>query len=151
MAEFKDIREYSGKQVIISSKRLVFNSSSDSIILTSGQFINLSSAEKVTIDVGPTNSTDQNNVFLVNAPKVQFGLDSKGRTVEPIVKGDSLEKTLNDLMSAIEMYSDMVTASVPLISPLLAVASVTLKAKLAIVKSELASKGNVKSDTSYTI
>jgi hypothetical protein len=151
MAEFKDIREYSGKQVIISSKRLVFNSSSDSIILTSGQFINLSSAEKVTIDVGPTNSTDQNNIFLVNAPKVQFGLDSKGRTVEPIVKGDSLEKTLNDLMSAIEMYSDMVTASVPLISPLLAVASVTLKAKLAIVKSELASKGNVKSDTSYTI
>jgi hypothetical protein len=151
MAEFKDIREYSGKQIIISSNRLVFNSSKDSIILTSAQFINLSSTEKVTIDVGPTDSTDQNNIFLVNAPKVQFGLNSKGRTVEPIVKGDSLEKTLNDLMSAIEMYSDMVTASVPLISPLLAVASTTLKAKLAIVKSELASKGNVKSDTSYTI
>ena len=151
MADFQDIREYSGKQIIISSKRLVFNSSSDSVILSSGQFINLSAANKVTIDVGPTNSTDQNNVFLVNAPKVQFGLDSKGRTVEPIVKGDSLEKTLNDLMSAIEMYSDMVTASVPLISPLLAVASTTLKAKLAVVKSELASKGNVKSDTSYTI
>jgi hypothetical protein len=151
MAEFKDIREYSGKQVIISSNRLVFNSSKDSVILTSAQFINLSAAEKVTIDVGPTDSTDQNNMFLVNAPKVQFGLNSKGRTVEPIVKGDSLEKTLNDLMSAIEMYSDMVTASVPLISPLLAVASTTLKAKLAIVKSELASKGNVKSDTSYTI
>ena len=151
MAEFKDIREYSGKQVIISSNRLVFNSSKDSVILTSAQFINLSAAEKVTIDVGLTDSTDQNNMFLVNAPKVQFGLNSKGRTVEPIVKGDSLEKTLNDLMSAIEMYSDMVTASVPLISPLLAVASTTLKAKLAIVKSELASKGNVKSDTSYTI
>jgi hypothetical protein len=151
MAEFKDIREYSGKQIIISSNRLVFNSSKDSIILTSAQFINLSSTEKVTIDVGPTDSTDQNNMFLVNAPKVQFGLNSKGRTVEPIVKGDSLEKTLNDLMSAIEMYSDMVTASVPPFSPLLAVASTTLKAKLAIVKSELASKGNVKSDTSYTI
>jgi len=151
MAEFKDIREYSGKQVIISSNRLVFNSSKDSIILTSAQFINLSSAEKVTIDVGPTDSTNQSNIFLVNAPKVQFGLNSKGRTVEPIVKGDSLEKTLNDLMSAIEIYSDMVTASVPLISPLLAVASTTLKAKLAIVKSELSAKGNVKSDTSYTI
>jgi hypothetical protein len=151
MTDFKDIRKYSGKQVLISSNRLVFNSSKDSIILTSAQFINLSAAEKVTVDVGPTNSTDENNMFLVNAPKVQFGLNSKGRTVEPIVKGDSLEKTLNDLMSAIEMYSDMVTASVPLISPLLAVASTTLKAKLAIVKSELKAKGNVKSDTSYTI
>lgn len=151
MAEFFDIREYSGKQVIISSKRLVFNSSSDSIILTSGQFINLSAAEKVTIDVGKTDSDNQENIFLVNAPKIQFGLDSKGRAVEPLVKGDSLVRVMNELIEALELYSSLVTASVPPFSPLLNVAATTLKGKLSIVKRELGTPGNVISETSYTI
>ena len=56
---FKDIKEYAGEQVIISSNRLVFNARKDSILISSNQYINLSAGDKVTIDVGTVDSDSE--------------------------------------------------------------------------------------------
>ena len=148
---FKDIKEYSGEQVIISSNRLVFNARKDSILISSNQYINLSAGDKVTIDVGTVDSDDEQNMFLVNAPRVQFGLDSKGKTVEPVAKADALEEVLTELMEVLEKYSEMITSSCPPFYPGLTAAQVYLTTNFTSIKADLAEIGNVKSDTTFTI
>jgi hypothetical protein len=148
---FKDIKEYAGEQVIISSNRLVFNARKDSVLISAYQNINLSAGDKVTIDVGTIDSDDKENMFLVNAPRVQFGLDSKGKTVEPIAKANALERVLNDLMEVLEIYSQMVAVSAPPFILGLQAAQTYLTTNFTIIKADLAEIGNVKSDTTFTI
>lgn len=148
---FKDIKEYAGEQVIISSNRLVFNARKDSILISSNQYINLSAGDKVTIDVGTVDSDNEKNMLLVNAPRVQFGLDSKGKTVEPVAKADALEEVLTELMEVLEKYSQMVKAAVPPFSPGLEAAQTYLTDNFTSIKADLAEIGNVKSDTTFTI
>lgn len=142
----KDIQEYNGEQIILSSGRLVFNSRSNDTYINARRYINLSAGDKVTIDVGSVDSDNEQNMFLVNAPRIQFGLEKNG-VIEPITKADELEKVLLDLMDAMSMYSEMVTtfASVP---PMLIVAELFLKGRLAEVKGNLI---NFKSTNSFTI
>ena len=90
-----DIKSYSGEQIVLSSDRLVFNSRHNDIYLSSKRYINLSAGDKITIDVGETDSDNEQNMFLVNAPKIQFGLDRFGKP-EKIVKADELKKILID-------------------------------------------------------
>jgi hypothetical protein len=148
---FKDIKEYAGEQVIISSNRLVFNARKDSILISSNQYINLSAGDKVTIDIGTVDSDSEQNMLLVNAPKIQFGLDSKGKTVEPVAKADALEEVLNDLMDVLEIYSQMVAVSCPPFIPGLQAAQIYLTNNFTSIKADLSEIGNVKSDTTFTI
>ena len=148
---FKDIKEYAGEQVIISSNRLVFNARKDSVLISSNQYINLSAGDKVTIDVGAIDSDKEENMFLVNAPKIQFGLDSKGKTVEPVTKADALEEVLNDLMDVLETYSQMVASSYPPFIPGLQAAQTYLTSNLISIRADISEVGNVKSDTTFTI
>lgn len=142
----KDIQQYNGEQVILASGRLVFNARSNDIYLNSLRYINLSAGDKVTIDVGNVDSDNEQNMFLVNAPRMQFGLEKNGPS-EPVVKGEQLDQILTDLMSAIASYSELVTvlASVP---PTLIVAEQMLKGRLQQIKLNL---DNFKSDKSFTI
>ena len=146
-----DIKTYDGEQIVLSSGRLVFNSRSDSTFISSRQYINLSAGDKVTIDVGPVDSDDEANMFLVNAPRVQFGLDKNG-VPEPIVKGEQLDQILTQLMEAISLYADLVQAAAivpgPLMSAMLTPATTMLKGKLQQIKINL---DNFKSPTSFTI
>ena len=146
-----DIKTYDGEQIVLSSGRLVFNSRSDSTFISSRQYINLSAGDKVTIDVGPVDSDDEANMFLVNAPRVQFGLDKNG-VPEPIVKGEQLDQILTQLMEAISLYADLVQAAAivpgPLMSTMLTPATTMLKGKLQQIKINL---DNFKSPTSFTI
>jgi len=90
-------------------------------------------------------------MFLVNAPKMQLGLDINGQA-EPITKADELEGVLNDLIDAISTYSDMVQAAAiapgPLMAALLIPATTMLKGKLFQVKADMI---NFKSEKSFTI
>ena len=142
----ENIKTYSGEQILLSSGRLVFNSRSDSIFLTSKQYINLSAGDKVTIDVGNVDSDNEENMFLVNAPRVQFGLDKNG-SAEPVVKGEQLDDILTEMMQALADYSDMVTA-LAISPPLLASASGFLKGRFQEIKLKL---DDFKSPTSFTI
>jgi hypothetical protein len=146
-----DIKTYDGEQIVLSSGRLVFNSRSDSTFISSRQYINLSAGDKVTIDVGPVDSDDEENMFLVNAPRIQFGLDKNG-VPEPIVKGEQLDDILTQLMTAISTYADLVQAAAivpgPLMAAMLTPATSILKGKLQQIKLNL---DNFKSNNSFTI
>jgi len=142
---------YNGEQIVLSSGRLIFNARSNDIFITSKRYINLSAGDKVTIDVGIEDSDNEENMFLVNAPKMQLGLDLNGQA-EPITKADELEGVLNDLIDAISTYSDMVQAAAivpgPLMAVLLTPATTMLKGKLFQVKADMI---NFKSEKSFTI
>jgi len=146
-----DIKTYSGEQVVISSGRLVFNSRSNDTYVNASRYINLSAGDKITLDVGPVDSDNEENMFLVNAPKMQLGLERYG-VVEPITKADELENVLTDLIEAISTYSDMVqTAAIvpgPLMSAMLIPATSFLKGRLQQVKFDMV---NFKSTKSFTI
>lgn len=141
-----DIKTYSGEQIVLSSGRLVFSSRSNDIYFNSKRYINISAGDKVTIDVGAVDSDNEENIFLVNAPKMQLGLERYG-TVEPIVKGDELDTILSTLMQALADYSTMVAATAP--TPALAnEPSKFLVGRFKDIKSQLE---NFKSTKSFTI
>ena len=142
------IREYSGEQIILASNQLFFNARKDNVELLSGKTIHLAANKTIQLDVGLKGSTDKSNKFVVNAPNIQLGLTIKGRTLEPIVKGDKLEEILNELIDILGTYSDIVSASVPPFSGALAAAASSLKLELNNLKIDFP---DMKSDTSYTI
>ena len=78
--------EYSGKQIVLNSGRLVFNSSNDHVLLTSNQSVGLNAINSVNIDTPLT---------VIQSDKILLG--SKDAT-ESILKGDSLVKQLINLI-----------------------------------------------------
>lgn len=142
----KDINQYTGEQIVLSSGRLVFNARANDVYLNAKRYINFSAGDKVTIDVGNIDSDDEQNMFLVNAPRIQFGLDKNG-VAEPIVKGEQLDEILSQLMETLAMYSDMVAATVA-VPATVVTSAVFLKGRLQGIKANLE---NFKSTKSFTI
>ena len=142
----KDINQYTGEQIVLSSGRLIFNARANDVYLNAKRYINFSAGDKVTIDVGNIDSDDEQNMFLVNAPRMQFGLDKNG-VAEPIVKGEQLDEILSQLMEALATYSDLaaVAVAVPETAP---VAAKFLQGRFQGIKANLE---NFKSTKSFTI
>ena len=132
-----DIKTYNGEQIQLVSGRLVFSARSNDIYLNSLRYINLSAGDKVSIDVGNVDSDNEQNMFVVNAPRIQLGLERYG-VVEPVVKGEQLDDVLTQLMEAISLYSEMVqTAALtpgPLMATLLLPANSFLKSRFQQIK-----------------
>ena len=84
--------EYSGKQIILNSGRLVFNSSVDHILLSSKKSINLNGIESVNID-SPT--------VIIQSEKVYLG--SKNAT-ESLLLGNKTIATLNNLITNLSAF-----------------------------------------------
>jgi hypothetical protein len=82
-------KDYTKNQIIISSGRLLFNSSTDHILLSSAKSINLSSNSGVNID------TSQ---FIVQSQNVYLGSKSAS---EPLLLGDTTVVLLNELISIV--------------------------------------------------
>jgi hypothetical protein len=143
--------DYKGEQIVLSSGRLGLNARSDSAELVAKKYINLSAGDKVTIDVGEEDSDNKQNIFLVNAPRIQFGLDRHG-VVEPVTKADELEKVLNELFATLNLYSTMVQAAAvvpgPLMAAMLTPATSFLQGRLATIQ---ASMINFKSTKVFTV
>jgi hypothetical protein len=85
--------EYQGKQVIINSDRLLFNSKTDSILLSSQKTINLNTRESVNIDTPQT---------IVQSPDIRLG--DKNAT-EPIILGETFLTDLSSLLQNIILLS----------------------------------------------
>ena len=145
------IKTYNKKQIVLQSGRLLFTAVDDSVFINSKQYINLSAGDKVTIDVGNVDSDNEENMFLVNAPRIQFGLDKNG-VAEPVVKGKALDEILTELMEAVSLYSDMVQAAAntpgPVMATMLGPANSLLKNKFQSIKFKL---DTFKSTKSFTI
>ena len=87
--------EYNSNQIILSSGRLVLNSSKDHILLSSAKSINLNSISSVNID-SPVFVTQTKNVYL----------GSKDAN-EPLLLGDKTVSLLNDLLSNLKTFADV--------------------------------------------
>jgi hypothetical protein len=142
------IKKYTGEQIVISSGRLVFNTDANDMLFSAAGKTHFSIKQSFLIDIGEKNSTDIKYKFQVNAPLIQFGSNRLGRTVEPVVKGDSLDALIKDLIRALDKYSKLVSASVPDYAPLLTEASNSLVNDLNLIVQDL---NSIKSDVTYTI
>jgi hypothetical protein len=88
--------EYTGKQIIINSGRLVFNTTEDHLMLSSAQSINLSSTGTVNIDASE---------MTIQTEKIYLG--SKSAT-EPLLLGDTTAELLKEMIAILK---DLVAAS----------------------------------------
>jgi len=87
------LNEFAGKQVIINSGRLVFNSNSDHILLTSNQSVGLNAINSVNIDTPLT---------VIQSNKILLG--SKDAT-ESMIKGDLLIIELQSLLTQLTLLT----------------------------------------------
>jgi hypothetical protein len=143
--------DFQGEKILLSSERLIFNTTTDNIEFTAKKIFHISAGDSVRIDIGSLGSTNSDNLFVINAPRVQFGIATKGREVEPVVKGKTLAAVLKDLMTAITNYSDAVAASVPDAQSILQLYSTKLRQDFKLIQLDLESPGVVQSDITYTI
>ena len=131
--------EYVEDQVILNSGRLLFNSKSDSILLSSNQSINLNSINSVNID------TSQ---LIVNTDKILLG--SKDAT-EAVLLGDKTVDTLKDIVTEVtsvfnQLQSLIGNMGVPFV-PLNA-AAIAANTKLEAIKNTL---DQLKSKQNFTV
>ena len=132
--------QYAGKQVIINSGRLVFNTTEDHILLSSKKSINLNAIDGVNIDT-PSLTIQSGNVYL----------GSKNAT-EPVLLGNKTIATLDTLinnLSAFLQVCSTITSTAPgtFIVPL-NVAATQLSSQLKVIQGNLE---KLKSNTSKTV
>ena len=92
--------QYSGNQLILSSGRLVFNSSADHILLSSKKSVNLNAATSINIDA-PDTIIQSNNVYL----------GSKDAT-QPVLLGNTTVQLLNQLITNLNAFMNVCTSVV---------------------------------------
>ena len=80
---------YEGRQIIIDSGRVTLNSKDDTTFLLGREAVSISS--------GGTVNIDSNGDFLLNSPKIYFGLKTEDTDHEPLVLGNKLSQLLNNL------------------------------------------------------
>ena len=85
--------EFTRPQVVINSDRILINSKSDDIRLSSNIHIGLSALEAVGIDAG--------NHFTVNSPEIYLGLGA----TEPLILGDQMTNWLSSLLDALRSFT----------------------------------------------
>lgn len=106
---FVPIRQYNNNQIILNSDRLVFNTKADDIIVSSKKDLSITLAGAFHINIGASGKQNPStNFFILNAPKIQFGIAN----VEPVTKANSTSKLLNSLLSAlIELSTNLISAT----------------------------------------
>jgi len=87
-------QNYSGKQIILDSGRLVFNTYNDHILFSSAKSINFNSIESVNIDT---------KKFITQADKIFLGKEELAN--EPLLVGDTTVQVLRDLTSALKQIA----------------------------------------------
>ena len=97
----KTPNEYAGKQILLNSGRLVFNTTLDHILLSSKKSINLNAQESINIDT-PI-------LTLQTSEKIYLG--SKNAT-ESVLKGDSTIAVLNDLINNLSAFLTICSTAV---------------------------------------
>lgn len=91
--------KYKGKQIILNSGRIIFNSKEDSIMFFSKKCIVFSSVESFDIN------SDKH--FIVNAPKIYLGLDSFNEK-EPVLLGNKTNELLKNLIDSLSEFIELI-------------------------------------------
>ena len=90
-----DPKEFAGAQVILSSGRLLFNTTQDNIMLSSKKSINLNSVEGVYIDTVGDTVLQSNTVYLGGV-----------KSSQPIILGNDLVGLLTDILSDLDTLTN---------------------------------------------
>ena len=134
--------QYAGKQIILNSGRLIFNSTTDHILLSSAQTIGFNAVKGFNFDT-KTN-------FVVSAPSIKLG--SKNAT-EPLLLGNKTTVLLSKLV--INLKAWMTVASPLFASTPGGVAGLpTITSQLVGILSELETnlkQGTIKSKNNFTV
>ena len=91
---------YEGKQIILNSGRLFFNSTEEDIIFTATNSLGISSKQTF---------IDSEDYIGLDAKKIYLGEQAKIRESEPVIKGDRLEILLQSLIESIKTISKGLT------------------------------------------
>jgi hypothetical protein len=133
-------KEYFGKQIVLSSGRLVFNTTQDHLLLSSNKSINLNSLGGLNIDT---------NIVIIQSQNIYLG--SKSAT-EPLLLGNKTVDLLNQLIDNISSFAQICSTlvSTPPGTPLgpLNIVSTQLVSSLKALQSNL---NNIKSKYNYTV
>jgi len=129
--------EYSGKQLILNSGRLVFNSTEDHILLSSKKTVNINAINGFSVD-SPQSVIQSNSVLLggVNA-------------TESVLKGDTTINILVDLVNQLQALTIALQTVTPQGGPAVAAAAIQLVPKLASIATQL--QTTTKSKVSKTL
>ena len=129
--------EYAGKQLILNSGRLVFNSTEDHVLLSSKKTVNINAISGFSID-SPQSVIQSNSVLLggVNA-------------TEPVLKGDTTINILVDLVNQLQALTVALQTVTPTGGPAVAAAATQLVPKLASIATQL--QTTTKSQVSKTL
>lgn len=93
-------KDYTKKQIILNSGRLLFNSTEDHILLSSKKSINLNTVESVNIDAQTRT--------VIQSPEVYLG---GVETSQPIVLGNDLVDVLTKVLDDLEALTDALYTS----------------------------------------
>jgi hypothetical protein len=129
--------EYTGRQLILNSGRLVFNTTEDHLLLSSKQTVNINAISGFNID-SPQSVIQSNSVLLggVNA-------------VEPVLKGDTTINILVDLVNQLQALTIALQTVTPQGGPAVAAAATQLVPQLASIATQL--QTTTKSQVSKTL
>jgi hypothetical protein len=129
--------EYSGKQLILNSGRLVFNSTEDHILLSSKKTVNINAINGFSVD-SPQSVIQSNSVLLggVNA-------------TESVLKGDTTINILVNLVNQLQALTVALQTVTPLAGLAVAPAAAQLAPQLAVIRAQL--QDTTKSKVSKTL
>lgn len=136
-----DPASYINPQVIVTSERVLINSTKDHILLSSPKSINLNSLDSVNID--------SKNSFIVNSRTIKLGNKT---TTNPMLKGRETVQALNIICDQLIKVSTALSVLIEILPPVPQVA-VNIAASEAIAQISLVkgSLQNLKSKTNFLI
>jgi hypothetical protein len=129
--------EYSGKQLILNSGRLVFNSTEDHILLSSIKTVNINAINGFNVD-SPQSVIQSNSVLLGGA-----------QATESVLKGDTTINILVDLVNQLQALTIALQTVTPTGGPAVAAAAAQLAPQLAVIRTQL--QTTTKSQVSKTL
>ncbi len=100
------LKEYNKNQIILSSGRLVFNSNSDSIFLTSKKSISINSVEDIGI-------FSRNNNVILQGKEIRLG---EKNATESLILGDKFMQGFDQLLFGISLLCDSLSSE-PMLGP----------------------------------
>lgn len=133
-------------QVVLSAGVLKLNARETDIYINASKYISLSAGESIHFDIGPINTDNEANRFLVNAPRIEFTTIGKGRELVPVARGTDVIDTLHKIMDALNLYSKLMVAAASQ-KPIADMARIALNNELKLIGETLE---NINSDLTYT-
>ena len=102
------LSDLKGEQIIINSGRLILNAKDDSIFNYTNKAFIVSVGDSIHFNVGPTDNATSNNKFIVNAQKIELGLNAS----EPILLGNETTNLLKEIIQDLQTFCSSLTSAV---------------------------------------